>query len=201
MDEPELVIDATEYARQIGLERLVPGRYSALLVANLIGGALSGVQNPAKIVREIRQLEQGQLGRFKKPIQNRHPPLKGLWHKHYQQDGLRSYARNVEQGLKRLGIPFFAEKIREAEAAGEERYLQPEDVPALVDDIVEGNRQRLASRQELTGEWLIFAKHAGQNYYLTTAFHDATTHDRVRQQIDAVCCVEFPFLVDLLANA
>ncbi|UGV30921.1 hypothetical protein LO767_18565 [Halopseudomonas aestusnigri] len=201
MDESELAIDSLEFARRIGLEQLVSGRYSTLLVANLIGGALSGVQNPAKIVREIRQLEQGQLGGFKAPIQNRHPPLKGLWHKHYQQDGLGSLALNVQKGLGRFGIPFFDEMIREAEAASEERYLDAEDVPALVDDIVRGNRQRLASQQALTGEWLIFAKHEGQNYYLTTAFHDATTHDRVRQQIDAVCCVEFPFLVDLLAKA
>ena len=125
----------------------MPGRYSVLLVANLIGGALSGVQNPATIVEEIRQLEQCRFSGFKKPIQNRHPPLKGLWHKHYQQNGLASFARNVVQGLNRFGIPFFQEKIREAEAAGEERYLEPEDVPALVDEIVRGNRQRLAERR------------------------------------------------------
>ena len=40
-----------------------------------------------------------------------------------------------------------------------------------------------------------------KNYYLTIATHDNDTHERVRQQIDGVCCVEFPFLVQLLADA
>ncbi|WP_092330680.1 MULTISPECIES: hypothetical protein [unclassified Pseudomonas] len=40
-----------------------------LLAANLYGGTLSGTQNPAKIVREIELLEQGELGQLKQPIQ------------------------------------------------------------------------------------------------------------------------------------
>lgn len=201
-DEQEApVIDPREFARLIGLDQVAPGRYSALLVANLLGGALSGRQNPAKIVREIELLEAGGTGQFKRPKQNRHPPLKGLWHKHYMQDGLASLAMNIDKGLNWFGTPFFEQKIREAEEAGELRYLEPEDVPALVDDIVSGNYRRLADKQALSGEWIVFAKHEGQNYYLTIATHDNDTHERVRQQIDDVCCVEFPFLVQLLADA
>jgi hypothetical protein len=201
-DEPEVPeVDLREYARSIGLEQVAQGRYSGLLVLNLLGGALSGWQNPSKIVREIALLEAGEPGEFKEPIKNRHPPLKGLWHKHYMQDGLPSLAMNIDKGLNWYGMPFFEQKIREAEEAGELRYLEPEDVPALVDDIVRGNYLRLAEKQSLSGEWIIFAKHEGQNYYLTTATHDKTTHERVRQQIDDVCCVEFPFLAQLLAEA
>ncbi|WP_432755556.1 hypothetical protein [Pseudomonas sp. WMBT8] len=185
----------------IGLKRAAPGRYSALLVANLLGGALSGRQNPSTIVHEIELLEMGALGQFKAPIQNKRPPLKGLWHKHYLQDGLASIAMNVDKGLKRFGMPFFDQKIEEAKAAGETRYVDPTDIPALVDDIVSGNRQRLAEQQALSGEWIIFAKYEGQNYYLTIATHDKGTHQHVREQIEQVCCVEFPFLSQLLADA
>ncbi|SFB61777.1 hypothetical protein [Azotobacter beijerinckii] len=198
-DVPE--VDLREFARLIGLEKIAPGRYSVLLAANLLGGALSGRQNPAKIVSEIELLESGELGQFKEPIQNRHPPLKGLWHKHYMQDGLASLAMNVKKGLNRYGMPFFEQKVQEAKEAGELRYLTPGDVPALVDDIVSGNWQRLAEQQALSGEWIIFAQHEGQNYYLTIATHDSATHERVREQIDQVCCVEFPFLAPLLADA
>lgn len=194
-------VDLKEFARLIGLEQIAPGHYSSLLIANLLGGALSGWQNPASIVREIELLELGELGQFKKPIQNRHPPLKGLWHKHYMQDGLASFAINVQKGLKAYGMPFFEQKVQEAKEARELRYLTPEDVPALVNDIVSGNRQRLADQQALSGEWIIFAKHEGRNYYLTIARHDIATHERVREQIDQVCCVEFPFLAQLLADA
>ncbi len=198
-DVPE--VNLSEFATLIGLEQIASGRYSLLLAANLFGGALSGVQNPAQIVREIELLEKNELGQFKTPIKNRHPPLKGLWHKHYLQDGLASLAMNVEKGLNQCGIPFFEKKIQEAKDAGELRYLTPEDVPALVDDVISGNRQRLANRQALSGEWIVFAKHEGQNYYLTVATHDCATHDRVREQIDEVCCKEFPFLVQLLNEA
>lgn len=201
-DEQDVsTIDGREFARAIGLEQIAPGRYSALLIANLLGGALSGIQNPAKIVREIELLEAGEAGQFKQPIQNRHPPLKGLWHKHYMQGGLPSLAMNIDNGLNWYGMPFFEQKIREAEEAGELRYLEPADVPALVDDIVRGNYRRLAEKQALSGEWIIFAKYEGQNYYLTVATHDKATHDRVRQQIDDLCCLEFPFLAQLLADA
>lgn len=194
-------VDLREFARLIGLEQIAPGRYSSLLIANLLGGALSGWQNPANIVKEIELLELGELGQFKKPIQNRYPPLKGLWHKHYMQDGLASFAMNMQKGLKVYGMPFFEQKVQEAKEARELRYLTPEDVPALVNDIVSGNRQRLADQQALSGEWIIFAKHEGLNYYLTIARHDIATHERVREQIDQVCCVEFPFLAQLLAEA
>ncbi|MCU7645667.1 hypothetical protein [Pseudomonas piscis] len=194
-------VDVRAFAESIGLNRAAPGRYSVLLVGNLLGGTLSGTQNPAKIVREIELLEQGELGQLKQPIQNRHPPLKGLWHKHYMQDGIPSLAMNVKKGMNRFGIPFFEQKVQESKDAGELRYLTPEDVPALVEEIVSGNRQRLADVQGLTGEWIVFAKHGGQNYYLTIATHDSDTHQHVREQIDQVCCIEFPFLAKLLSDA
>jgi len=191
-------VDLNEFTRLIGLEQIARGRYSSLLAANLLGGALSGTQNPAKIVREIGLLESGDPGQFKKPIKNRHPPLKGLWHKHYMQDGIASLAMNVDKGLKILGMPYFEQKVREAEEAAETRYVTVDDIPALVNDIVSGNRQRLAEKQALSGEWIVFAKHEGQNYYLTIATHDSVMHARVREQIDQVCCYEFPFLKKLL---
>ncbi|MGY4663248.1 hypothetical protein ACVWZ9_004042 [Pseudomonas chlororaphis] len=201
MSEQNTEVDLQNFIKVIGLNNAAPGRYSVLLALQLLGGALSGVQNPAKIIREIEELEAGKPGQLKPPIQNRHPPLKGLWHKHYLQDGVSSLAMNVQKGLARFGIPFFEQKIREAEEAGEERFLTPEDVPALVDDVVSGNRQRLAEAQAITGEWLVFAKHDGQNYYLCVTTHDSSTHDQLRKQIDEVCCIEFPFLSKLLAEA
>lgn len=73
-EQDNLKIDIPAFVESIGLKRAAPERYSALLVANLLGCALSETQNPAKIVREIELLEQGELGQLKKPIQNRHPP-------------------------------------------------------------------------------------------------------------------------------
>ncbi len=190
------------FARFIGLEQAAPGRYSMLLVLGLFGGYQSGMLNPAKVIHEIRALEGiGQPSKLKPPIQNKHPPLRGLWHKHYLEDGARAMALNILKGLKRYSIPVFQQRIDEAKAAGAERYVMPEDIEAIATDAVHGNWMRLAAAEALTGEWIVYAQHEGQNYYLALATHDKDTHDQVRQQIDSLCCQEFPFLTDLLADA
>lgn len=103
------------FARFVGLEQAAPGRYSMLLTLALFGGAQSGMLNPAKVVHEICALEGiGPPSRLKPPIQNKHPPLKGLWHKHYLEDGPRSMALNILKGLKRYSIPAFQQRIDEA---------------------------------------------------------------------------------------
>ena len=191
--------EIARFIELLGLDRIAPGRYSTLLVMQLFGGFMSRTQNYNKVIREIEALEGIRApSRLKPPIQNKHPPLRGLWHKHYLQDGIASMARNIQQGLRRHGIPLFRQRAEEAAAAGELRYVSQEDIGALVHEVVTGNWQRLSDSQALTGEWLLFAKHAGQNYYLGLATHDKSVHQNVRSQIDAICCKEFPFLTSVL---
>jgi len=201
-DGKDVFAELQDFANGIGLEHAAPDRYSFLLVLGLFGSFKAGVLNPAKVVHEIRALEGiGPPSRLKPPIQNRYQPLKGLWHKHYLEDGIRSTAMNVQRGLNRHGIPLFEQRIREAESAGEERYMSADDIPALVNDVISGNLRRLADAEALTGEWIVFAQHEGRNYYLCLATHESNTHDYVRRQIDAICCFEFPFLSSMLEPA
>lgn len=194
--------EVESFAKFIGLEQAAPGRYSFLLVLGLFGGFKSGLLNPAKVVHEINALEGiGKPSQLKPPIQNKHPPLKGLWHKHYLEDGPRAMALNILKGLKRYSIPVFQQRIEEAKAAGEERYVLPEDIESIATDAVHGNWMRLAADEALTGEWLVFAEHEGKNYYLCLGTHEKSTHEALRQQIDTMCCQEFPFLSKLLADA
>jgi hypothetical protein len=183
-----------------GLDQIAPGRISGLFLAVLFVAFKAGRIDPFLIAREIEALEKGEPTGLKPPIQNKHSPLKGLWHKHYMQSDLRSLAINVQRGLKQFGIPYFQQKIREAEKARELRYFSIEDVRPLTRDIIHGNLERLRQAEKLTGEWIVFAKHEGQNYYLSLATHDTSTHAGLRQQIDATCCREFPFLEELLTD-
>ena len=107
-------------------------------------------------------------------------------------------ALNIQHGLREFGMPRFQEMIREAETAGELRDVKSEDVPHIVKDVVEGNWKRLRDAEKITGEWILFAKHDGKNYYLALATHDMTTHQHIRELIDTICCPEFPFIVDIL---
>lgn len=190
----------TDFAASIGLDRVAPDRYSFALVLGLFGGSKSGHQNPAKIIREIEALEGiGGPSSLKPPSRFNRPPLKGLWHKHYLEDGLRSTAINALKGLNRYGSPFFRQRMQEAADAGEVRYMTTQqDINTVAHDIAFGNFERMATAAELTGEWIVYAQHGGANYYLCLGRHDSGD-DYLRSQIDAICCQEFPFLTALLS--
>ncbi|WP_213538880.1 hypothetical protein [Nitrosospira sp. NRS527] len=98
-------------------------------------------------------------------------------------------------------MPSFQQRIREAQEAGEERYISLEDCKAIANDVVHGNWMQLTTAAALTGEWIIYAQHEGKNYYLCLGTHDKSQHENLRKQIDALCCQEFLFLSTLLAGA
>lgn len=201
-DGRDLAEELLSFAEIIGLEKLAARRYSLLLLLGLYGGASSGRLNPAKIVQEIAVLEGDSRQSKLKPASTfNHEPLKGLWHKHYLEDGLPALARNLRKGIGRFGIPFLQEQVNQAASTGEDRYLTQEDCARIAHDAVIGNFERLIEESALTGEWIIFAEWQGQKYYLCLSTHK--TGDRsLRAQIDTVCLLEFPFLSQILsANA
>lgn len=201
-DGTDRTAEIASFAEAIGLDRAARGRYSLLLTMGLFGGSKSGHLDPAKVVYEIEALEGiGRSSQLKPPIQNKYPPLKGLWHKHYQEPSLRSMALNLRVAMQAYGLPAFDAKMAEAARDGEVRYVTEQDVKLLSHDAIVGNFLRRAADQALTGEWIVYAQHRGQNYYLSLATHDAQKHGVVRKQIDEICCREFPFLTELLANA
>jgi hypothetical protein len=185
------------FAEIIGLESAVSGRYSVLLLLQLFGTTQSGKLNPSKVVSQIRVLEGIETASgLKKATRLKRPALQGLWHQHYLEDGLSSVARNIEKGINKFGLPWLEQKVAEAKASGEERFITEADVAQIAHDAVVNNWIRLKSRNALTGEWLIFAKHEGKNYYLSLGKHNSD--DLLRSQIDAICVQEFPFLKEIL---
>lgn len=56
-----------------------------------------------------------------------------------------------------------------------------------------------AASNGLTGEWIIFAQHAGKNYYLCIDRH-RSGDELIRRRIDSYCVPEFPFLSGILGN-
>lgn len=200
-DGQDRTAEIQAFKDMIGLDRIAPGRFSLLLLLGLFGGYRSGRQGPEKVMREIEALEGiGAPSQFKPPTIFRDPPLEGLWHKHYLQDGLPSMAQNLKQGLEQFGIPVMEKMIKETQESGEERVFEEEHLGQIVNDIVTGNWTRLAENQALTGEWIVFAKHEGKNYYLCLGFHNRSSHLQLRQQIDAICTQEFPFLSEILSK-
>jgi hypothetical protein len=196
-DGSDATSELLSFAGAIGLESVAAGRYSFLLLLELFGATQSGMLNPAKVVSQIRVLEDVETASgLKAATLFKHPPLQGLWHQHYLEDGLPSMARNIKKGIGNFGLPWFEQKIADAKASGEERYVTEADVAQIAHDAIVSNWVRLINCEALTGEWLIFAKHEGKNYYLSLGKHNSGD-DLLRSQIDAVCLQEFPFLKDI----
>lgn len=197
-DGTNAIADLNAFAKIIGLEACAHKRYSHLLLLQLFGSAQSGFLNPAKVVSQIRVLEGLEESHgLKAATPFKHPSLKGLWHQHYLEDDLRCFSMNIQKGLGKYGIPYVDAKIAEAVASGEERYFTAEDAAHIANDVVSSNWQRLKNDQAVTGEWLIFAMHKDQKYYLCIGKHD-TGDENIRAQIDAICLQEFPFLREVL---
>jgi len=194
--------ELSQFASVVGLDRAAPSRYSALLLLHLYGGQKSGTVDPRRVVHEINALEGiGPVSQLKAPIQNKYPPLKGLWHKHYQQDGLRALALNLGKALKRYGLPYAQRKVDEGRLTGKLEYFSKGDVMPLVRDALHNNFVQLGKDAGVSGEWLLFATYNDKNYYLCLTTHDKSQHFHLRRTIDEICCREFPFLPGLLAEA
>lgn len=170
-DGNEMTSELVAFAEIYGLERAVPGRYSWLLLFGLYHWAHAGRLNPRKVIEEIEFLEGIRGFSRSKPasVFERNEPLKGLWHKHYLEDGLPSMAKNLRKGLAKYGIPWAERMAQHAEESNEERYYSEQDAMHIAHDAVGGNWKRLMDESALTGQWIIFARYEGRTIICVSA--------------------------------
>ena len=66
----------------------------------------------------------------------------------------------------------------------------------LAHKLVLGGLDDRAAARRMTGDWIIFAKHEGQNYYLGVATHNEARRDphTLYQRLRSGSEWEFPFL-------
>ena len=181
------------FAEAIGLARAAPGRCSTILMFDLYVRAFFPVPgDPRKIVAEILALEGLGSSVGTKPAASfKHPPLRGLWKKHYLVGGLNSLAANIKPGfgrkqktLHRIIAQYWNPKTAD---------LPPEVVSRSIAEAVVGLYAERSRDESLTGEWIVYAQNEGKNYYLCLALHDegdAAIFDRIKEG----CIGEFPFL-------
>ena len=66
---------------------------------------------------------------------------------------------------------------------------------ALLHSFVMEGYERRASPNKLTGDWIVFAKHEGQNYYLDLATH-SENDEALYMKLHQGSAAEFPFLFE-----
>lgn len=113
-------------------------------------------------------------------------PVRFLFHKHYCTP--RDISRN-------LAIHWKHNLEEEIAAVARVHGDAPDHWPAhLAYRIVAGGFEA-RRRRGLTGEWIIFARHAERNYYLSLATHaDGRAPERLLDRLCRECEAEFPFL-------
>lgn len=177
------------YAEACRLQLYVGGRYSWLFVLNLLSyDRLYGI-NPFQVVDEIRTLEDSaRRTRTKPAAQFAREPLKGLWHKHFFCG--RFMAKNLENHLTGGRLEQVATEVFDPRKSAVVTEGMIREFSNRI--TVEAFEERAASGS-LTGEWIVFAKHKGRNYYLCLATHD-TGDEAIFNSIRTVCWPQFPFL-------
>jgi hypothetical protein len=177
------------YASRVGLDRVAPGRYSWLFVLKLLAFEKFNGIDPHTIINEVAALESGVVNLGTKPATEfKKLPLKGLWHKHF------------------FSAHFIGQNLINQHANGRlealiEKVMDPAKYPVVTQELINKVASAVVSdamiargaQKKITGEWIVFAKHAGQNYYLTLDKHD-TDDLAIYNQIAKICFPQFPFL-------
>jgi hypothetical protein len=144
------------------------------------------------VLREIDVLEGlSSNSSTKKPTQFERPPLHPFWHKHFST--ARHLIRNVGNrwGLENSGNRDLLPAI---EAVANECGDQPDLwQKRLVHQIVLGGLEDRAAERRMTGDWIIFTKHEGRNFYLGLGTHEEAD-DGIYQRLRRGGEWEFPFL-------
>lgn len=179
-----------EFAAEVGLGSIVPDRYSKLFVFKLwLYAHVHGIEIPS-ILEEMKALEglPNKAPATKPATQFVRPPLKGLWHQHFfsarfvgHNIATHMLGKRLEETVKRIFDPVRSPTVTR-EMIGEMAHA-----------VTHGALEERENQSKLTGEWIVFTKHQGQNYYLTLATH--TTEDQQTfDEISSMAYAEFPFL-------
>jgi hypothetical protein len=130
-------------------------------------------------------------------------PLDRFWHKHFS--SARHIVHNIGAtwGINRggAGNQSLDAMLRQvAEECGDDPTMWKNVLSYRF--VVEGYVARAQCRPRqregrVTGDWILFAKHAGENYYLALANHaDGDEPERLYTQLVQSCAAEFPFLFE-----
>lgn len=169
-------------------------RISLSLAFRLLGITANSV-DIYSVLDELDYLEKiNPTSRTKAESQFKRAPLAPFWHKHFF--SARHVVANVgvRWNLKGEGNRDLDTLIAEvAQAHGDDPDVWPDMLVHKL--VVEGFEDRCV--RGLTGDWIVFAKHEGCNYYLDLATHTEGVGDAAKTlyaKLKDVCNAEFPFL-------
>ena len=155
--------------------------------------------NPEVVMEEVQTLERPDKQSKTKPeIMFTRRPLKGLWHKHFFSSHF--FAQNI---LLAHGNGRFDRKMEQVFANNEGMEATVENCMAVVREVKQGSSDLYNHRRDqnrLTGEWIVFIKHEGLNYYMCIDVHLNDGDQNIYDKVLLACEKDFPELRPVVEN-
>lgn len=146
------------------------------------------------VLHEIDSLENGTAtSTTKVETQFKYPPLYPFWHKHFSSSRHMKANIGAHWKINKGGSRTLSEMIGIVAAEqGDDPDLWPK---RLAHEFIIGAQRDRAAARQTTGDWIIFAKHEGINYYLDIATHEeGRKPDLLMEKLRHSSAYEFPFL-------
>jgi len=146
-----------------------------------------------EILDSVENLEAGEPHSGIKPAtQFKNLPLKGLWHKHFF--SAQFLMLNIANALGKNGVQKLVTEIFDEKQSP---TITQEMIDELAHRVTHEPVEARDNDGKITGEWIIFAKNGGKNYYLSVNTHaagDQFIYDRIAEH----CIRDFPDLLSWL---
>ena len=174
------------------LEEITESRFTTVFILKMFHAFLHGA-NIDIIIEEIKNLEKldKNYRRTKPATEFNGNHLKGLWHKHYENNSLRDMALNIGTQLK-----FSKTFNKEALAIFNNSSLSAQEKVSKLSYLASGKQylERIDGGR-LTGDWIIYHIHDGKNYYLNINTGKHVGKDEIlAREIRDITLFEFPFI-------
>jgi hypothetical protein len=140
--------------------------------------------SPHDILKSVTNLEAGEPHSGIKPATAfKNLPLRGFWHKHFF--SAHFLVQNISLALGKNGLENLVEEVLDP------KKITREMIDELAHRVVNEPVEKRDQQGKMTGEWIIFAKHNGKNFYLCLNTHNAGDqfiYDRIKEH----CILDFP---------
>ena len=147
---------------------------------------------------EIQHLEQGVPTTTKPAEQFKHKPLHPFWHKHFFSSRHLLFNAgerwNIARGPGNRDLDAMIGQV-----VSEQGHDPAMCVKLLAYRFLMGSIEERSEANRLTGDWIIFAKHEGNNYYLDLATHEEGEVENAPGLLNKLrnsSSMDFPFLFD-----
>jgi len=180
------------FGDRIGIAKAYRERVSELFILDLFIYVTHLGVSPQDIIVELDNIENGDGNtQTKLATEFRRPPLTGLWHKHFFCHHF--VVPNIQNALRGGKLGELINNVMDPSNA----TITEEMISELAHRITNEPIENRANDQRLTGEWIVFAKENGMNYYLCLSTHN-TDDQKIANRIREHCIREFPFLSNIV---